>query len=138
MRDNSDDYRRLFLQGIPLMDVRAPIEFAKGAFPGAVNAPLMNDSERQKVGACYKQQGQQAAVELGHQLVSGKIKVARESLESLCTSQSGRLSVLLSWWVGFTYRAPSVRCSGYTVSAGAWHLLGHATLFGVYPRKDTD
>lgn len=77
MRDNSDDYRRLFLQGIPLMDVRAPIEFAKGAFPGAVNAPLMNDSERQKVGACYKQQGQQAAVELGHQLVSGKIKVAR-------------------------------------------------------------
>ncbi len=36
-----------------------------------VNLPLMNDDERQRVGTCYKQQGQQAAIVLGHQLVSG-------------------------------------------------------------------
>lgn len=77
MRDNSADYRRLFLQAVPLMDVRAPIEFAKGAFPGALNYPLMNDGERQKVGTCYKEQGQQAAIELGHRLVCGKLKAAR-------------------------------------------------------------
>ncbi len=67
----------LFLEGRPLMDVRAPVEFAKGAFPSACNRPLMDDREREKVGTCYKQQGQQAAIELGHQLVSGQIKEDR-------------------------------------------------------------
>jgi len=77
MRGDTDDYRELFLRGAPLMDTRAPIEFGKGAFPGAVNLPLMTDIERQKVGTCYKQQGQDAAVALGHQLVSGRTKAAR-------------------------------------------------------------
>src|SRR5690606_18901553 len=71
------DYKRIFLQDLPLIDTRAPIEFAKGAFPAAINLPLMTDSERQKVGTCYKQQGQQAAIELGHSLVRGKIKDER-------------------------------------------------------------
>lgn len=71
------DYKRIFLQDLPLIDTRAPIEFAKGAFPAAINLPLMTDSERQKVGTCYKQQGQQAAIELGHSLVRGKIKEER-------------------------------------------------------------
>lgn len=77
MRDNSTDYRQLFLNDVPMMDMRAPIEFAKGAFPNAINLPLMNDLERQKVGTCYKQQGQQAAIALGHQLVSGQSKDQR-------------------------------------------------------------
>jgi tRNA 2-selenouridine synthase len=77
MRDNSADYRDIFLNDRPLMDVRAPIEFDKGAFPLSLNRPLMNDLERGKVGTCYKQQGQQAAIELGHELVSGPIKQAR-------------------------------------------------------------
>ena len=77
MRDNCIDYRDLFLHDRPLMDTRAPVEFLKGAFPGAINLPLMNDIERQKVGTCYKQQGQQAAIELGHQLVSGQTKAER-------------------------------------------------------------
>src|SRR5471032_2751077 len=77
MRDNSSDYRDIFLNDIPMMDVRAPVEFDKGAFPGVINLPLMNDLEREKVGTCYKQQGQQAAIELGHRLVSGSIKEQR-------------------------------------------------------------
>lgn len=77
MRDNTTDYREIFLNDIPLMDVRAPVEFGKGAFPHTVNLPLMNDIERQRVGTCYKQHGQQAAIELGHSLVSGTIKQAR-------------------------------------------------------------
>ena len=77
MRDNTEDFRRLFLAGVPMMDVRAPVEYAKGAFPNTVNRPLMNDGERQKVGICYKQHGQQAAIELGHELVRGKTKQKR-------------------------------------------------------------
>jgi tRNA 2-selenouridine synthase len=37
----------------------------------------MNDSERQKVGTCYQQRGQDAAIELGHQLVRGALKDER-------------------------------------------------------------
>ncbi len=77
MRPDCTDFRQLFLDDAPMMDMRAPIEFAKGAFPGVVNLPLMTDHERQKVGTCYKQQGQAAAITLGHQLVSGAIKRER-------------------------------------------------------------
>ncbi|MDG9924063.1 MULTISPECIES: tRNA 2-selenouridine(34) synthase MnmH [unclassified Pseudomonas] len=77
MRDNTTDYRQLFLDDVPMMDMRAPVEYTKGAFPHTVSLPLMTDIERQKVGTCYKQHGQQAAIELGHQLVSGKTKAAR-------------------------------------------------------------
>ncbi|MEH6565428.1 MAG: tRNA 2-selenouridine(34) synthase MnmH [Halopseudomonas sp.] len=77
MRDNTEDFRRLFLSGVPLMDVRAPVEYTKGAFPAACNRPLMNDDERQQVGTTYKQRGQEAAIALGHKLVSGAIKQTR-------------------------------------------------------------
>ena len=77
MRDNSADLRHIFLNDIPLMDVRAPVEFAKGAFGHSSNLPLMNDAEREAVGTAYKQHGQQAAIELGHRLVSGDTKQAR-------------------------------------------------------------
>ncbi|WP_457977570.1 tRNA 2-selenouridine(34) synthase MnmH [Ectopseudomonas composti] len=77
MRDNTADYRELFLNDVPMMDMRAPVEFTKGAFLNSSSLPLMTDIERQKVGTCYKQKGQQAAIELGHQLVSGKVKAQR-------------------------------------------------------------
>ena len=37
----------------------------------------MTDEERAQVGICYKQQGQEAAIELGHQLVPGRLKAQR-------------------------------------------------------------
>ena len=72
-----DLIRSLFLQNTPLMDVRAPLEFSQGAFPCAVNHPLMNDQQRHDVGLRYKQQGQDAAIKLGHKLVSGELKEQR-------------------------------------------------------------
>jgi tRNA 2-selenouridine synthase len=72
-----NNYRQLLLDDCPMIDVRAPIEFASGALPYAENLPLMIDDERHEVGICYKQQGQQAAIELGHKLVNGDIKAQR-------------------------------------------------------------
>lgn len=77
MRPDCTELKQLFLDDVPLMDMRAPVEFAKGAFPGSINLPLMTDQERQKVGTCYKQQGQAAAIALGHQLVNGALKQQR-------------------------------------------------------------
>jgi len=65
-----DDFKSIVLNQTPLIDVRAPVEFSQGAFSSAVNLPLMNDEERQKVGLCYKENGNQAAVKLGHKLVN--------------------------------------------------------------------
>lgn len=76
------DFRALFLAGAPLLDVRAPVEFAEGSFPGAENIPLLSDDERAQVGTAYKRAGQQAALALGHQLVSGAIK--RERIAQWC------------------------------------------------------
>lgn len=76
-RPDTSDYLALFLNDAPLMDVRAPVEFSKGSFPGAINAPLMNDEERHRVGICYKEKGQDEAIRLGHQLVAGDIKAQR-------------------------------------------------------------
>ena len=73
------DYEYLFLNDIPMMDVRAPVEYSQGAFPHTVNLPLMNDEERHDIGIRYKEQGQDEAIALGHELVSGDTKNARVS-----------------------------------------------------------
>lgn len=75
--DHPDILTELFVSGTPLIDVRAPVEHRQGAFPNAFNLPLMTDKEREAVGICYKQSGQQAAIKLGHELVSGEVKAAR-------------------------------------------------------------
>ena len=74
---SSGDFQYLFLNDVPLIDTRAPVEFEKGAFPCSVSLPLMTNDERAQVGTCYKQQGQDAAIELGHSLVSGEVKQQR-------------------------------------------------------------
>lgn len=77
MQAPDTDRLNLILEDTPLIDLRAPIEFAKGAPTNAINLPLMTDQERAKVGTCYKKKGQEAAIKLGHQLVSGKTKDER-------------------------------------------------------------
>jgi len=61
----------------PFLDVRAPVECARGTVPGAVNLPLLTDAERARIGITYKQQNHEAAVKVGHRLVSGEVRAAR-------------------------------------------------------------
>ena len=82
-----DNYQQLFLSDTPLLDVRAPVEFLQGAFPRAINFPLINDEERHAIGIRYKQLGQDKAIELGHELVTGDTKEARISLWADFTHQ---------------------------------------------------
>lgn len=76
-RQDTADYARVFLADAALMDTRAPVEFAHGAFPNATNLPLMTDDERAAVGIRYKRAGPAAALALGHTLVSGAAREAR-------------------------------------------------------------
>jgi len=76
-RADSKNYRKIFLSNAPMIDLRAPCEFEQGAFPRAINLPVMSDYERKQVGICYKSKGQEQAIKLGYQLVQGELKTAR-------------------------------------------------------------
>lgn len=77
MLKTTNDFHSIVINEIPLIDVRAPIEYEKGAFPNAVNLPIMDDLERKQVGTTYKHEGNEAAVSLGYDLVSGKNREAK-------------------------------------------------------------
>ena len=73
-----DDLASLFLNDVPLLDVRAPVEFEQGAFPNSINIPLMTDEEREAVGIRYKEQGQDAAILLGAEVVTEEGRAQRK------------------------------------------------------------
>ncbi|MDI7661809.1 tRNA 2-selenouridine(34) synthase MnmH [Cronobacter universalis] len=108
-RPDSDDALALIKRGVTLIDVRAPVEFAQGAMPGAINLPLMNNDERAAVGTCYKQHGQQAALALGHRLVCGEVREARLNAWRLacehhpegylCCARGGMRSHIVQQWL---------------------------------------
>jgi len=103
------DYRAILASDTPLIDVRAPIEFAQGAMPAAINLPLMNDDERAAVGTCYKRQGPEAALALGHSLVQGESRDARiqawreaclaHPVGYLCCARGGQRSHITQAWL---------------------------------------
>ena len=86
------------MQDIPYLDVRAEGEYAKGHIPGAINLPILNDQERHLVGKCYKENGQDKAVELGHQLVGGDVR--NDRVEAWCTFFKNHPTAHVYCWRG--------------------------------------
>jgi len=73
----TDDFLSIVLQNRPLLDVRAPVEFEKGAFPTATNIPILDDEQRRVIGIRYKENGNEAAVTLGRKLINEKVQAQR-------------------------------------------------------------
>lgn len=106
---NGTDYRAILASDTPLIDVRAPVEFSQSAMPAAINLPLMNDEERAAVGTCYKRQGPEAALALGHKLVQGDLRASRTQawLEAcaryphgyLCCARGSQRSHIVQQWL---------------------------------------
>ena len=95
---SSDSFSELLLNDTPFLDVRSEGEFAKGTIPGAVNFPILNDQERHLVGTCYKQQGKEQAVELGHSLV--KDRVRQDRVDAWCQLARENPGLHLYCWRG--------------------------------------
>ena len=55
------------------IDVRSESEYLKAHIPGAINIPLLSNEHRILIGTCYKQEGREAAVELGLELIGPKM-----------------------------------------------------------------
>lgn len=67
------DFLELQKAGNPIIDVRSPAEFVGGHIPGARNIPLFSNEERAEIGTLYKEQGQEAAVLRGLEIVGPKM-----------------------------------------------------------------
>ena len=73
----TNDFKSIVLHETPLIDVRAPVEYEKGAFPNAVNLPIMDNDERHEIGIKYKEAGNEEATKLGYRLISGENKARK-------------------------------------------------------------
>ncbi len=94
----AEHFHNLLLQNTCFLDVRAEGEFAKGCLPNAVNLPILNNHERHLVGTCYQQQGQQAAIQLGHELVCGDLKASR--IQQWCEQVADKPNTHVYCWRG--------------------------------------
>jgi len=116
------DFQSIVLNNTPLIDVRAPIEFEKGAIPNAINLPIMNNEERHLVGTTYKENGNEVAVKLGHSLVSGynKEKKIADWLNFLDANptayiycfRGGQRSKISQEWISEALGRPVTRIEG--------------------------
>ncbi|MDB5233082.1 MAG: tRNA 2-selenouridine synthase [Hymenobacter sp.] len=75
----------------PILDVRAPIEFAQGHVPGALNLPLFTDEERAQIGTTYKQVSQERAVHLGLEFFGPKMSAMVKQARKLAPGKEVRL-----------------------------------------------
>lgn len=105
------------------IDVRAPIEFQQGHIPNSINAPILNDEERTQVGLTYKKKGNEAAVRLGHEIVSGfnrqkKIEIWKSILQEhpnailTCFRGGQRSRITQSWLKNEGFERPLIK-GGY-------------------------
>jgi tRNA 2-selenouridine synthase len=119
MTKTTDQFETLFCQDTALIDVRAPVEFAKGSFPKAVNLPILNDQERHEIGVIYKEKGPQAARDSGFRMVSGSIKQNRidawcrlikqhEQTALYCFRGGMRSEIACNWLKGAGHEVPRI------------------------------
>ncbi|SHK02236.1 tRNA 2-selenouridine(34) synthase MnmH [Hymenobacter psychrotolerans] len=83
-----------FLQddsGAPILDARAPLEYAQGHIPGAVSFPLFSDEERARIGTMYKQVNPDKAVLLGLDLFGPKMSRMVQQAQKLAPGKQVRL-----------------------------------------------
>ena len=132
------EFDALLLDRRPLLDLRAPVEFARGSIPNATSLPLLTDEERARVGTCHRHSGPQAARRLGHELVSGEVRAAR--LDAWCAwvdahpggalycFRGGERSHVVRDWLAETGREVPLVEGGYKALRG--HLRARLETLG--------
>ncbi len=85
-----------------VVDVRSPGEYKAASIPGAVNAPLFDDREREIVGTTYWQEGTDRAKLVGLSMVAPKLPLM---VESILNGANGKEIVLYCWRGGMRSRS---------------------------------
>ena len=75
----------------PILDVRAPLEYAHGHVPGALSLPLFTDEERARIGTTYKQVSTEKAIHLGLEFFGPKMSALVKQAQKLVPGKEVRL-----------------------------------------------
>ncbi len=79
------------------IDVRSELEFERGSIPFFASGPILFQSERHQVGTAYKQKGQEAAIQLGYELVGPfreqRVRAWNQNIQQARTQQG----VIMCW-----------------------------------------
>ena len=100
---NPLDAQTFFRQsrGHLVLDVRSPSEFADGHVPAAINVPLFDDDQRAQVGKTYADDGRDAAVLTGLEIIGPKMAAfVRRVSELLEQIQIESPQVFIHCWRG--------------------------------------
>ena len=80
-----------------IIDARAPAEFAEDHLPGAISLPVLDDSERARVGTIYKQVSPFTARKIGAALVARNVAA---HLEQALADKGGGWRPMVYCWRG--------------------------------------
>ncbi|MBK7970101.1 MAG: tRNA 2-selenouridine(34) synthase MnmH [Bacteroidetes bacterium] len=76
---SADDYiSQIRKNSSVILDTRSEAEYEHAHIPGSVNLPLLNNEERVVVGTLYKQEGREAAIDKGFEIVKPKSQLILE------------------------------------------------------------
>jgi len=103
-----------------IIDARSPGEFAEDHIPGAINLPVLNDAERERVGTLYKQVSSFEAKKVGAALVSRNIA---QHLEDYFADKPKSYRPLIYCWRGGS-RSGSMTHILQKIGFGAMQLDG--------------
>ncbi|WP_299759004.1 tRNA 2-selenouridine(34) synthase MnmH [uncultured Pontibacter sp.] len=115
---------------LPVLDVRAPKEYAAGHIPAAYSFPIFDDEQRARVGTAYKQQGHDPAVLIGLDLFGPRMSEFVKQANKLATGKEvlvhcwrgGMRSGAMAWLLGFSGLKVHLLQGGYK----AYRRLVHA------------
>lgn len=80
-----------------IIDVRSPLEYAEDHIPGAINAPVLDDEQRARVGTLYTQESPFVAKKLGAALIARNIA---HHLDNLFCDRPKQWKPLVYCWRG--------------------------------------
>lgn len=109
------------LSAMPVVDVRSPREFLQGHIPGAVNIPLFDDHEREKVGRMYAASGKEASLMTGLDIAGPKLAGFVKKAKVVCPDgkmiihcwRGGMRSASIAWLFDLAGMDVSIINGGY-------------------------
>jgi tRNA 2-selenouridine synthase len=112
-----------------IVDARTPLEFAEDHLPGAINVPILTNPERVEVGTIYKQQGPQAARNLGLTLTCHRFPTI---VKTITEAAQGRPVLVYCWRGGMRSESVAIllEMCGYPVVklAGGYKVYRNAVM----------
>ena len=123
----------LALPGAKLIDVRSESEYAEATIPGAVNLPILHDSERVVVGTAYKNLGADDAKMLGLDFVSPRLPQIVRGYQEL---SKGEPLVVFCWRGGM--RSKSVCAVLEATGVSVYRLVGGYKAYRKYVSEYLD